>query len=208
VSAIAATSSFSVMAVVDEMGYTLRIQEGTMFRGVAVALAMAVSCTPLVFAQEPGKSAALARQLTQLMDAKKLDSIAGADSQDLGTYVAALYYPGSELLVVSAKYAAPPLLNEKIGNKDYRDVYIDLNSASVAGSKVLVMDQNADGLVARPSSNQGADNCEIGGKAVMFDGDWKKAKMSQADYTKAFAKAEDAYSRALEILINQLKSTT
>lgn len=179
-----------------------------MFRGFAVALAIAVIGTPLASAQETSKSTELAKQLTQLMEAKKLDSIAGADSQNLGTYVAALYYPGSELLVVSAKYAAPPLLNEKIGNKNYRDVYIDLNSASIAGSKMLVMDLNADGLVARPAENQGADNCEMAGKAVMFDGDWKKAKMSQADYTKAFTKADDAYAHALEILINQLKSAT
>ena len=180
-----------------------------MFRGgFCVAFAVVLTCAPLVSAQETSKSAELAKQLTQLMDAKKLDSIAGADSQDLGTYVAALYYPGSELLVVSAKYAAPPLLNEKIGNKNYRDVYIDLNSASVAGSKVLVMDMNADGLMKRPQDNQGADNCEIGGKAVTFDGEWKKAKMSEADYTKAFAKADDAYTRALQNLINQLKSST
>ena len=137
-----------------------------------MALAVVVTCAPLVAAPQESKSAGLAKQLAQLMDAKKLDSIAGADSQDLGTYVAALYYPGTELLVVSAKYAAPPLLNEKIGNKNYRDVYIDLNSASVAGSKVLVMDLNADGLVAKPADNQPADNCEIGGKAVTFDGEW------------------------------------
>ena len=179
-----------------------------MFRGFTVALAIAVTCTPAaVVAQEASKSAPLAKELAQLMDAKKLDSIAGADSQNLGTYVAALYYPGSELLVVSAKYAAPPLLTEKIANKNYRDVYIDLNSASVAGSKMLVMDLNADGLVARPGDNQGADNCEIAGKAVMFDGEWKKAKMSEADYTKAFTQADDAYAHALQILINQLKSS-
>ncbi|HWK08649.1 MAG TPA: hypothetical protein VNR64_01265, partial [Vicinamibacterales bacterium] len=107
-----------------------------------------------------------------------------------------------------AKYAAPPLLNEKIGNKNYRDVYIDLNSASVAGSKMLVEDLQADGLVARPSDNQPADNYEMGGKSVVFNGDWKNAKMSEADYTKAFSQADEAYSRALEILINQLKSST
>lgn len=179
-----------------------------MFRGCAVALAVAVTCTPVAAGQDVSKSAALAKQLTQLMDAKKLDSIAGADSQNLGTYVAALYYPGTELLVVSAKYAAPPLLNEKIGNKNYRDVYIDLNSASVAGSKMLVEDLQADGLVARPSDNQPADNYEMAGKSVVFNGDWKKAKMSEADYTKAFSQADEAYSRALEILINQLKSST
>jgi len=179
-----------------------------MFRGFAVALAVAVTCTP-VAAQDAGKSPALARELTQLLDARKLDSIAGADSQDLGTYVAALYYPGTELLVVSAKYAAPPLLTEKIGHQNYRDVYIDLNGAAVAGSKLWVEDLFADGLVARPGSgSQAADSCEIGGQKVVFNGDWKKAKMSQADYTKAYAQADEAYARALKILINQLKSAT
>ena len=179
-----------------------------MFRGLAVALVVAVSCTP-VAAQEPGKSVALAKELTQLLDAKKLDSIAGADSQDLGTYVAALYYPGTELLVVSAKYAAPPLLTEKIGHQNYRDVYIDLNAAAVAGTKLWVEDLFADGLVARPTGgSQAADNCEIAGQKIVFNGEWKKAKMSEADYTKAYAKADEAYAHALQILINQLKSST
>ena len=38
--------------------------------------------------------------------------------------------------------------------------------------------------------------------------EWKKAKMSEGDYTKAFTKADEAYARALQILINQLKSST
>jgi hypothetical protein len=179
-----------------------------MFRGFAVALAVAVTCTP-VAAQEAGKSAALAKQLAQLLDAKKLDSIAGADSQNLGTYVAALYYPGTELLLVSAKYAAPPLLTEKIGHKNYRDVYIDLNSAGIAGSKLWVEDLFADGLVARPAGDSLAtDSCEMEGKKLVFNGEWKKAKMSEAEYTKAYTQADEAYARALQILIDQLKSST
>ena len=108
--------------------------------------------------------------------------------------------------MVSGKYAAPPLLNEKIAKKDYRDVYIDLNSASVAGSKVFVIDLNADGLVAKPGDGQGTDSVEQAGKTMTFDGDWKKAKMSEAEYFKAFADADGAYSRALELLIAQLKN--
>ena len=48
--------------------------------------------------------------------------------------------------MVSAKYAAPPLLTAKIKTKEYRDIYIDLSAASVAGSKVFIIDQNCDGL--------------------------------------------------------------
>jgi hypothetical protein len=171
------------------------------------ALVFAVTlAAPSASPAQEAKSTDLVKQLTQLLDQKKLDAIAGADSQNLGTYVAALYFPGTQLLVVRGKYAAPPLLNEKIAKKEYRDVYIDLNSASVAGSKVFVMDLNADGLIAKPGDNQGTDSVEQAGKTVTFDGDWKKAKISEADYNKAFSDADDAYAKALELLIAQLKN--
>ena len=177
-----------------------------MVKTCVALLAIMLAAPGAALAQE-AKSPELVKQLTQLLDQKKLDSIATADPQNLGTYVAALYFAGSQLLVVTGKYAAPPLLNEKIGKKDYRDVYIDLSSASVAGSKVFVMDMNADGLVARPGENQGMDTFENGTKQYTFDGDWKKAKMSEADYTKAFADADVAYSHALELLLAQLKAS-
>jgi hypothetical protein len=179
-----------------------------MFRGCAFALAALLTCAPLAAAPQASKSADLAKQLAQLLDARKLDSIAAADPDNAGTYVAALYFPGSQMLVVSAKYAAPPLLNDKIAKKNYRDVYIDLNSASEAGSKMLFMDLNADGLVAQPDDDQGADNCDMAGKAMLFDGDWKKAKISEEDYTKTFGDADGAYAHALQLLINQAKSST
>src|SRR6186713_3637712 len=83
------------------------------------------------------KSGSPAKQLAAALDAAKLDAIAAADPSDPGAFVAALYIQGSQLLMVSAKYAAPSLLMAKIKAKDYRDVYIDLSSASVAGSKVF-----------------------------------------------------------------------
>ena len=155
---------------------------------------------------QDAKSPDVVKELTQLLDARKLDSIAAADPQAPGTYVGALYFPGSQLLVVSAKYAAPPLLNEKIAKKDYREVYIDLSSASIAGSKLFVMDTNADGLAAKPGDNQAFDTVERAGTNISFDGEWKKAKMSEADYMKAFNEVDGAYVHALQMLIAQLKT--
>jgi hypothetical protein len=172
----------------------------------AALVVSAILVVPAAAPAQDAKSPELVKQLTQMLDQKKLEAIAGADSKNLGTYVAALYFAGTQLLVVSGKYAAPPLLNEKIAKKDYRDVYIDLNSASVAGSKIFVMDLNADGLVAKPGDNQGTDSVEQGGKMFSFDGDWKKAKVSEAEYLKAFADADAAYAHVLELLIAQLKA--
>lgn len=176
-----------------------------MHRGCATVLAAMLLWAPVASAQD-AKSVDLAKQLTQLLDTKKLDAIAAADPQTAGAYAAALYFPGSQLLVVSAKYAVPTLLNEKLAKKDYREIYIDLSSASVAGTKLFVIDANADGLVAKPGDDQAADSYENGNTQVAFEGS-KKAKMSDADYAKAFGDADAAYARVLQVLITQLQKS-
>src|SRR3954452_21432417 len=176
------------------------------------AAARAAACGGLLLSAaasasaQDAKSPDIVKQLTQILDAKKLDSIAAPDPQAPGMYVGALYFPGSQLLIVSAKYAAPPILNEKIAKKDYREVYIDLSSASVAGSKLFVMDTNADGLAAKPGDGQAFDTVERAGTNISFDGEYKKAKMSETDYLKTFADVDAAYVHAVQLLINQLKS--
>jgi hypothetical protein len=172
---------------------------------VALTLGAAVLAAVIVPAQET-KSADLVKQLTEVLDGKKLDSIAAADPQSPGTFVAALYFSGSQLLVVSAKYAAPTLMNDKIAKKDYREVYLDLSSASVAGSKLFVIDTNADGLNAKPGDDQPFDTAERGSTQYSFDGNWKKAKMTEADYMKAFAEVDSAYTHAITLLTAQAKA--
>lgn len=154
---------------------------------------------------QPTKSASPAKALAGALDAAKLDSIAAADPSDPGSFVAALYIQGSQILVVSAKYAAPPLLTAKIKAKDYRDVYVDLSSASVAGSKVFIIDQNCDGLASKPEGGAPGDSWEAGTLALTFDGDWRKAKMTEEAYGKAFADADDRYARLLALLTAQVK---
>jgi hypothetical protein len=171
---------------------------------LTIAVGAAAAVQPAV-AQE-SKSAAAAKELVQALDASKLEAIAAADPSDPGTFVAALYFPGSQILVVSAKYAAPLLLKAKIASKDFRDIYIDLNSASVAGTKVFVIDQGVDGLVAKPGGDQAADTYENGKTTLAFDGDHRKAKMSEDEYMKAFASADERYAKILALLIAQAKA--
>lgn len=173
--------------------------------GLAGVLAIALSSAAL--AQEP-KSAAPAKQLAAALDAAKLDSIAAKDPSSPDVFCAALYFPGVQLLIVSAKYSAPAFLNEKLGNKQYKDIYIDLNSASVPDSKVFIEDLGADGLKADRNENQPYDSYEAGGKRTTFDGDWKKQKLSKEDYMKVFGVADERYSQILQALLAQLKSTS
>jgi hypothetical protein len=159
------------------------------------------------FAQE-SKSAPLARQLASALDSAKLDSVAAADPVNAGTFVAALYIANSQLLVVSAKFPAPQIMIDRIAKKEYRDAYIDLNSASVLDSKVFIEDLGADGLKVKREENQPFDAVEAGGKRTAFDGEWKKQKISEQDYMKAFSAGDERYTEILTILLAQVKKTS
>jgi hypothetical protein len=165
---------------------------------------LTISCAATAFAQE-AKSVVLAKQLAAALDAGKLDSIAAKDPASPDTFFGALYFKGMQLLIVSAKYAAPSLLIDKITQKNYRDVYIDLNSASVPESKIFIEDLGVDGLKAKREDNTPYDTYEAAGKRTAFDGDWKKQKISEQDYMKTFSVADDKYSAMLAALLAQVK---
>jgi hypothetical protein len=171
-----------------------------------VACVAAVLClaTAPSAAQSP-KSATAAKELTRLLESAKLDSIAAADPANPGAFVAALYISGSQLLVVSARYAAPSLLTAKIKTKEYRDIYIDLSAAAMAGTKEFIIDSNCDGLMSKPGDNGAPDSWEHGKQQVSFDGEWRKAKMSEEEYMKAYLEADERYARLIALLTTQVK---
>jgi hypothetical protein len=175
------------------------------YRAAVVSLVCAT--VPSISARDQdSKSAAAAKDLAQALDAAKLDAMAAVDPATPGTFVAALYIPGSQLLVVSAKYSVPSLMTERIAKKDYREVYIDLTAASVAGTKVFAQDMNANGLQSKPNGDDPADSWEEAGKTVTFDGDWKRAKLaSEADYAKAFGDADARLAKILGLLLAEVK---
>ena len=70
----------------------------------AFGAALLISGPSALQGAQDSKSADIVKQLTQLLDAKKLDSIAAPDPQSPGTYVAALYFSGSQLLVKDRRY--------------------------------------------------------------------------------------------------------
>ena len=101
---------------------------------------------------------------------------------------------------------APVLLNAKLANKDYQEIYIDLNSASVARTRVFFEDLGADGMKATHPDNVGFDSMEQDGKRTLFDDDWRKTqKMSEEQYAKLFAETDALYARLLQTLIVQAK---
>ena len=161
--------------------------------------AAAGQATPLAAPQESNKTQALAKQLTDLMQAQKLDAIATRTGED--HFAAILFIPGVQMLVVSARYAAPPLLNEKIIGRQYRDVYLDLASASVPDSKLFIEDMQADGLRPDRDGETPFDVVTKGtGAAFSCDGDHKKKKISEDEYRRTYADFEGAYAKILAAL--------
>ena len=148
----------------------------------------------LATAQESG---ALATQLVEVMSSGQLDAIAAKDSEGGDRFVAALFFPG-QLLVVSARMEVTLYVEQKIAKQQYREVYIDLNSASIVSTKVLISDSGANGLTDGPEA---VDSYDIGSRVLRFDGNWDGQQLSQGAYVKAFADADQQYARMLKALI-------
>jgi len=172
-------------------------------RSLVVTLCLAATATPAL--AQDSKSATGAKELMAALASKKMDAVASRDPNAADTFVAALTFPG-QIILISAKYASPPLLNEKLARNEHRDVYIDLNSASVAESRFIVTDLGADGLKAKKAKKDDpSDTRDLAGKSIAFDGNWKEDKMTEADYMKAFADADEQYARLLSVLVAAAK---
>ncbi len=173
-----------------------------LIRPLFAAAVCLLTCAAALIAGQDSKSAAAAKELAQLLDSAKLDAIAVADPGAPGTFIAAISIPETQLLVVSAQYAAPSLLADKIKAADFRGVYMDLHAAGNPGSRIFVQDIGPDGLSVKEDNG---DSWEAGGKTTTFDGQWKKTKLSEAQYGKAAADADERYAKMLGLLLAQIK---
>lgn len=174
-----------------------------MFQRLSSGLLLVALASAGVGAGQESKSAPLARQLAQALDAAKLDSIAAPDPAT-GGFVAALYIPGTQLLVVSGRFATPDIGTHRISQKQFRELYMDLMGASVAGSRQFAADVSCDGFVVKPDGDLAADTWEFNNKTHAFEGH-KKAKLSEAEYMKAYTEADAQYAHILELLLAQAK---
>ncbi len=175
-------------------------------RSLCLVLAILTLCGIATRASaQQAKSATLAKELTAVLEEAKLDAIAAKDPASPDSYCAALYFPGTQLLVVSARYSVPVLLNDQLAKKNYRDVYLDLNSASISGTKTFIVDLMPGGLRATRAEGEAYDTYESPKRRVAFDGDWKAQKITEEEYTAAFAEADEVYARILTALIAQAK---
>jgi hypothetical protein len=172
-------------------------------RRILLTLLGSLILAPAGLKAQVSTSTAAAAELTKLLDERKLDSFAAGQGGD--QFVSALYFPGSQLLVVGAKYSKPDHITYLILNKNYKDAYADLSSASEQSSKLFVVDLGANGLRFKREANN-LDTADIAGRSVTFNGEWGgRAKITEADYRKAFETTDAQYAQMLQTLIVALR---
>jgi hypothetical protein len=145
-----------------------------------------------------------AATVRQLLNEQKLDAIAAQDPERPDRFVAALYYPGAQLLAVSAVHPTPQLMQERIANRQYRDVYMDLQGPATRAGRLFVIDLGADGLHDRPQGDGFDITYRSGAEQVSFDGDWKAQKMSREQYDERFEGDDQRYTKMLAALAREL----
>lgn len=165
---------------------------------VIVIAAAFLAAAPRASAQP--RSPALVKSLVDQMSAQHLDAFAARDPNAPDRIVAAMLFPGVQLLVVSARYPSPAALDPSFANKDYRDVYKALQGSAIPDSKLFVQDMGADGL--RTTEAQSADVVyqQVVHQTIL------NGKVDDGKYQKTLSPLDADYSRALEILIAGLGS--
>ena len=182
-------------------------------RPLAVLLAVVLLAGVTVRAQAPSatESAAKAKELASLLQAKKLEAFATRDAMQPGRYVAAIIVPGVQLLVVSASYSRTNDIEYSLYNKKFQDAYLDLKSGALSTDRFFVDDAMCDGLVAVPGKNPLHDSVSMDGAKIVFDGDFvdpkkrNSKKVPEDVYRKNFSTADMRYAKALDVLLTEIK---
>jgi hypothetical protein len=156
-------------------------------------------------AQSEGSRAAAAR-LSQLLESRGLDAIGARDPAAADRFIAALHIPGDQLLVVAGHHPTPALLDHRIQQKAFRELYLDLQATPTPKGKLFVMDSRGDGLRASREQGESFDIVyEDGTKTTAFDGDWEGQKLNESEYRQRFADLDRQYAHMLELLVAALQ---
>ena len=167
----------------------------------AVLICLAVSASGLRAAAEEPLSAQPAAALKARMEQLKLEAVAARDPDEPGRYIAALFVPGIQFLVVSAPYPVASALDKKIAGRQYMDVYIDLQSVGNRSGHFFVEDLQADGVRSASEPEVAGDTTTLNGeKPVVFNGKWDAQKLTQGDYEARLKRDDERYARMLKVL--------
>ena len=129
-----------------------------------------------------GGSRLSAARLIRLLQSRGLDAIGGRDPAAPDRFIAALHIPDDQLLVVAGHHPTPALLDHRLQQRAFRELYLDLQATPTPAGKLFVMDAKGDGLQVSRERDESFDIVyENGTKTTAFDGDWKGQKLTESD---------------------------
>jgi hypothetical protein len=166
---------------------------------------MALPAVPVSSAPaEIPQSSILVNQLVKAMSAVKLDAIAAKDPADPGRFVAALAFPGVQLLVISSRHQSLDYVTMQLGKREFREVYDALQRGAPEG-RLFFHDMGCDGFVR----NDSIDIFYEGPTAqTLLDGDWAAQSLTETAYQAKRKAAEAQYTHALSVLLEAVKRIT
>ncbi len=160
---------------------------------------------PSVHAHAQSHSADLAKAYVAAMSAQQLKASAAQVEGEDGRFVAALLFPGIQLLVVSARVDNPAAVRQLIDALQYQEAYALVNQTAVQDSKFFVQDLKADGLGASSGASVDIVYDHVD-KQTIFDGQPAKRNLTAKAYKDAFEAADARYSEALSALLRGVAS--
>jgi hypothetical protein len=176
-----------------------------MVKRVAMSVALLAGSVVIAAAAPAGEpSAKAAGDLVALMKAGNLQAFAVPDTTP-GRYVAVMLVPGVQLLVVAGQSTSPDYVQAQLTARQYQDVYSTMHAAVVQESKVFFQDMGCDGVAG---SNDNIDIMyERGTEQTVFDGNWRRQKLSRSEYEQRVQKADAEYARLLGVLAQGLRAS-
>jgi hypothetical protein len=151
---------------------------------------------------QAGTSAAPVKELASYLTAHNQTAIAARDPES-GAFVAALFYPGVQMLVVSAKPTAADAIGAQLAARNFQDVYAQDGAAR--SGRLFIQDLGADGLA------DGGDSVDVvydEGRQTLFDGNPRSHKLSEKAYHDAFTSADSRYAHMVTLLLNEARRTS
>jgi hypothetical protein len=172
-----------------------------------MCVVLAIGASALPAAGQESQSAAAAAALTRLLHERKLEAVAARDPAQPDRFIAAVYFPASQLLVISSVHPVLAVLEERLAQQQYRDVYTDLHGSGVREGRVFVTDLQANGLQRLRDPNEPFDIVYRNGvDQASYDAEWKAQKLTEAQYNQRFRKDDAEYARMLTVLADALRA--
>lgn len=174
---------------------------------IFAALVVLTVCAVGLRAGEDGSLSAIpAATLRAQLEQCGLQAIAATDPEEPGRYVAAVYIPDVQLLVVSAPYALAKEFDKKIAAAQYMDVYVELAGVRDRTGHFFVEDVLADGMRPAPDTGLAFDTTTLNGATpVVFNGKWDAQQLTQEDYEARLKRDDERYARMLKVLSTALQ---